>query len=88
MPSLTKERKDSEKKINVALEGHLMELTSAKSKSHASCKYAVKEFANLELQLSALELEIQNEDSVINEITKKIYSQFSTQIEELFEVLT
>lgn len=32
-----------------------MELTSAKTKTHSSCKYAVKEFANLELQLAALE---------------------------------
>lgn len=36
------ERKDAEKKINVALEGFLIELTSAKTKSNSACKYAVK----------------------------------------------
>lgn len=39
---MAKERKDAEKKINTALEGFLLELTSSKTKSYASCKYMVK----------------------------------------------
>lgn len=51
---MAKERKDAEKKINTALEGFLLELTSSKTKSYASCKYMVKQFSNLEQTLSAL----------------------------------
>lgn len=84
------ERKEADKKIQSSLESYLIELTSFKGKAVNNCMASIRELKQLEKEVDAIEKDVkvvsrieQKESQLSKDIHKKIYTQFSTQIEEI-----